>query len=228
MLLIITVTIFIGGCQQSRQKKEEKAIVGVSRQRTELIRRIERKYEDPEAHYQLGKLYQADGLWQKAEYEFGVAMGYDPTHRSAEAALVKTLLSSGNQAKSSLMAESFISQAGFSAAASLMLGKAFQQEALDDYALRCYQRAIALAPNSAGLHKQLGFYYLGKGDKVRAEEYLRRSFQLNPDQPEVAGELGRLGIMVQVPKTVGTGEKIDNAFKNLFNKEQKEAKKAGL
>ena len=33
-----------------------------------------------------------------------------------------------------------------------------------------------------------------------AEEYLRRSFQLNPYQPEVAGELGRMGVVVQIPR----------------------------
>jgi hypothetical protein len=29
---------------------------------------------------------------------------------------------------------------------------------------------------------------------------LVRSFQLNPNQPEVAGELGRLGVVVRIPR----------------------------
>lgn len=227
VFILIVTAVFLGGCQNAQQKEEIK-IVGADQHKVQLMQRIEKKYEDPAAHYELGKMYQADGLWQKAEFEFNVAMGYDPTHRKAEAALVKTLLDSGSQARATLMAENFMNQASYSASASLLLGRAFQKELLDDYALACYHQALGLAPNSAGLNKQVGYYYLAKGDNVRAEEYLRRSFQLNPNQPEVAGQLGRLGIMVQVPKKKESGLKIDKLFENLFNKEKKEAKKAGL
>jgi Flp pilus assembly protein TadD len=60
-------------------------------------------------------------------------------------------------------------------------------------------QAIHLAPTSAKVHKQLGYYYLSKNDKVRAEEYFKRSFNLDPVQPDVAGELGRLGVEVRIP-----------------------------
>ena len=224
-MLALISAVLIGGCKTTQQKQEA-SIVSADQHRAKLLQRIEKKYEDPEAHYQLGKLYQGDGLWQKAEFEFNVAMGYDPTHRKAEAALIRTLIDSGNQARATLMAENFMNQASYSASASLMLGRAFQKELLDDYALACYQQALSLAPNSAGLNKQIGYYYLSKADNVRAEEYLRRSFQLNPDQPEVAGQLGRLGIMVQVPKK--QPNTFDKMWDSVFNKEKKEAKKAGL
>jgi Flp pilus assembly protein TadD len=71
-------------------------------------------------------------------------------------------------------------------------------------------QALRLAPNSARVHRQLGYYYLSKNDKVRGEEYLKRSFQLDPVQPEVAGELGRLGVEVRIPrKTEKRTKKID-------------------
>ena len=65
-----------------------------------------------------------------------------------------------------------------------------------------------MSPNSAVIYKQMGLYYKNKGDIVRAEENLRRSFQLNPNQPEVAGVLGRMGVMVQIPR--GAGNNTDN------------------
>jgi hypothetical protein len=40
---------------------------------------------------------------------------------------------------------------------------------------------------------------LGKGDKEHAKEYFVRSFQLDPKQQEVAGELGKLGVEVKIP-----------------------------
>ena len=97
-----------------------------------------------------------------------------------------------------------MNQAGTSASASLRLGQAFQRELLDDYAVACYQQALGLAPNSAAIHRQIGYYYLSKTDKVRAEGYLRRSFQIDPYQAEVAGVLGRMGVVVQVPRKTGT------------------------
>jgi hypothetical protein len=53
----------------------------------------------------------------------------------------------------------------------------------------------------------LGYYYLSKNDTVRAKEYFTRSFQLDPGQPEVAGELGRLGVEVRIPGKVETTTK---------------------
>jgi tetratricopeptide (TPR) repeat protein len=73
---------------------------------------------------------------------------------------------------------------------------------LDEYALTCYQQALRLAPNSAKINRQIGYYYLSKGNKAQGKDYLSRSFQLNPNQPDVAGELGRLGVVVKVPRKV--------------------------
>ena len=87
---------------------------------------------------------------------------------------------------------------------------AFQKEILDEYAMACYQQALRRAPNSAKIHRQMGYYYLSKGDRARAQDYLTRSFHLDPHQPEVAGELGRLGVPVRIPrKTQKSTKKLD-------------------
>ncbi|MCK5473714.1 MAG: hypothetical protein KAI59_06740 [Planctomycetes bacterium] len=114
--------------------------------------------------------------------------------------MVKSLQASGDQAKSDLSAEIYISQVNASAVESLKLGLAFQKQQLDDYALQCYQQALRLAPNSPKINRQIGYYYLSRGDKEQAKSYLTRSFNLDSNQPEVAGELGRLGVGVQVPR----------------------------
>lgn len=190
---------------------------GAASEKAELLMQIERKYESPEAHYKLGKLYFGDGLWNKAEWEYNVALGFKPGYYEAQAAMVKTLIVSGNEPRSTFAAEQYINQAATSAKRSLLLGQAFQKEGLDDYALACYQQALGLAPSSAALYRQIGYYHLSKGDKIRAEENLRRSFQLDPYQAEVAGELGRLGVIVQIPrKKQSDGKNLDK----LLNKNQ--------
>lgn len=210
-VLAVIIAVLVGACQKVGEKTISEVTVGQTQERKmELLNQIEAKYENPQAHYELGKLYQADGLWDKAEWHYNVALGFDPIHRQAQAAIVKLLAESGNGARSELSAEIYMNQAGTSASASLRLGQAFQKELMDEYAVACYQQALALAPNSAAIHRQIGYYYLSKGDRVRAEEYLKRSFAIDPYQAEVAGVLGRLGVVVQIPrKTEANTKKLD-------------------
>ncbi|AQT67314.1 lipoprotein NlpI [Anaerohalosphaera lusitana] len=218
--LILTAVFLVAGCDMfggAQKDKEEPVVISSEQRKTELLEKIEKDYDNAELHYELGKIYQADGLWQKAETQFSRAIGFDPVHRKAEAALVKTLTLAGEEDRAAPLAKNYLSQAQYSPEASLRLGRAFQQEGLNDYAITAYKQALDLAPNSAGLNKQIGYYYLAQGDKVRAEEYLRRSFQLNPNQPEVAGELGRMGVIVQVPKEKKTsGSQLDKLIDKLF------------
>ena len=207
--LLVCILLLLSGCGGKARPKE----VGrteAEKKKVKLQKAIEKKFEDAESHFKLGKLYQADGLWAQAEDQYGIALNFDPVHRQAQASRVKALVSGGDAAKSKLLADEYIKQASISAAASLQLALAFQEQGLDEYALKCYQQALYMAPNSAKINRQIGFYYLGKGNKDTAREYLSRSFQLNPNQPDVAGELGRLGVAVKIPrKTEKSTKKLD-------------------
>jgi tetratricopeptide (TPR) repeat protein len=214
--LAFLICIFLlGGCngKANEPKGVEKSVS--ERKKAELLKQIDRKFEDAEAHFRLGQLHQADGLWSQAEHQYSTALSFDPVHRQAQAARVKVLMAGGNTTKAKMLAEEYIELASNSATASLRLGLAFQAQRMDDYALKCYQRALHLAPNSAKINRQIGYYYLSKGDKDLAREYLSRSFQLNKNQPEVAGELGRLGVPVRIPpKTVKDTKKLDKMVDN--------------
>jgi tetratricopeptide (TPR) repeat protein len=187
---------------------QQAGITGVDRGRNipldakkaEVLKVLDRKFENPQAHFELGQIYQTEGLTQKAEYHYNVALSFDPSHVQAQAAMVKLFLNSSNPAKGKTYADLYVTQSG-SEVQLLRLAKAFQAEQLDEYALTCYQQALRVAPESAEVSKQLGFFYLARNDKARAKEYLVRSFQLDPRQPEVANELGRLGVEVRIPQT---------------------------
>ncbi len=172
--------------------------------KAQLQREIDRKYDNPHPHYELGRLYLSESLYDQAENQFNIALSFDPAHRMSQAALVKTLMQKGQTEKAKMAAEMYVNQVSGSAGESLRLAMGFQKEQLDEYAMPCYRRAMSLAPNSSRILRQIGFYYLSKGDKLQAKEYLSRSFQLNPDQPDVARELGRLGIAVKIPRTSQT------------------------
>lgn len=206
-------TIFLAGCNSymtdvSSTGKVKKTPGELDK--TALLKILDRKFENPDAHYELGQIYQSERQWIKAEYHYNVALGFDPVHREAQAAMVKVFLDSGDDAKAKTYADIYMNQVAGSANSAFRLGWAFQKQLLDEYAFDCYMQALHLAPNSAKVHRQLGYYYLSKNDKVRGEEYLKRSFQLDPLQPEVAGELGRLGVEVRIPrKTEKRTKKID-------------------
>jgi len=83
----------------------------------------------------------------------------------------------------------------------LRLAWEFEKLDLDKHAERCFNQALVVGPDSFEVNKQVGFYYLGKNDRARARQYLSRSFELNPRQPDVAGALGTLGVVVESPES---------------------------
>ena len=197
-LVLLACAVLLGGCESGETKDVE--MTPAEREKARLLRAVDRNFENPQAHFELGRLYQADGLWTQAEHQYNITLSFDPVHREAQAAMVKVLADGGNAAKSALSADIYMNQTSGSAAGSLRLGLAFQNQGLDEYAFACYRQALHLAPNSAKVNRQIGYYYLSRNEKVRAQDYLRRSFQLNSNQPEVAGELGRLGVAVKIPR----------------------------
>lgn len=201
LVLCACIPMFIGiSCRPVRISKESRSPTEL--RKAKLLKQLDLKFENPDVHFELGQLYQAEGQWAKAEYHYNVALEFDPAHKPAQAAMVKGLIKSGNTAKAEQYAKTYINLASSSATASLQLADSFDKQGLDEYAIASYQQALRLAPDSSEVHKQVGYYYLRKGDKAKAKDYLSRSFQINPNQPDVSGELGRLGIVVKIPREV--------------------------
>lgn len=221
-LALLVCTLLFCGCQSGRAKVKEVPRTPTDKKKAELLKRIDRKFEDAEAHYELGTMYQADGLWSQAEYEYNTTLSFDPVHRGAQAATVKVLMESGDTNKSHDYVDIYMNQTSNSAYDSLQLAMAFQKHGLDKYSLDCYQQALRLAPSSYRVNRQIGYYYLSKGNQEEAKNYLSRSFQINANQPEVAGELGRLGVAVKIPRKV---EKQTTKIDKMAEPSGKEIKK---
>ncbi len=202
---LLFCTLLIVGCNKEAQSTGTNTIQQISAEekKAQLLKSLDRKFENPDAHYELGRLYQAEGQWSQAEWRYHRALNFDPVHWQAQAAMVKLFIDSGEPTKARNYADIYINKVSVSPTQSLELALAFQNERLDKYAMVCFQQALNLAPNSSEIHKKIGYYYLSRNDKERAKEYFTRSFQLDPRQPEVAGELGRLGVEVRIPTKIG-------------------------
>jgi len=213
LVVFLLLVLLVCGCEEGRKSETEveAPLVDSNTRKVELQQRLAKKYNDPDTHYELGKIYQSEGLWDKAIFEFEIAKSYDPVNWESVAAIIKTLYQDGKKERAGAMSAKYIKKSGYSAGSSLGLGKAFQGELLDDEALKCYSQALTIAPDSAEVNKQIGYYYHEKNDLIRAEQFFRRSFDIKPT-PEVAGALGRLGIGVELPGLQQIeGEKEDGA-----------------
>ena len=205
-LIFFFCPLLISGCNEQETEIDRIRKMPANERKAELLKLLDRRFENPDAHFELGQLYHAKGQWSQAQWRYNRTLSFDPVHRRAQGAMVKLFLDSGNTAKAKTHADVYMDQVAGSASGLLRLGSGFQGQQLDDYAMACYQEALRLAPDSANVHKQMGYYYLSKNNEVRAKEYLIRSFELDPRQPEVAGELGRLGVEVRIPQET---EKLD-------------------
>lgn len=202
---LFVALLLVVGCQEKEKTEEglDMQVVEstpVDLEKASLQKKIDKRFENPQAHFELGQLYRYDAAFEKAFQEYQVALQLKPGHKGAQAAIVKSNFEVGNNEKAKILADIYINQSKSSAKSSLLLGNALQKAGLDDYALICYENALMLAPNSAALHRQMAYYYKRKGDITRAQEYFKRSFQLDPYNSEVAGELGKLGIAVEIPR----------------------------
>ena len=189
--ILVAAILVIGGC--SKPDTSAPTIAKLNAQ-------LKLRFENPVAHYQLGQIYQQQGDWNKAASEYDLAVKFDPVFWDAEAGMIKVLRMAGEEQKSAQMLQMYLRSASLVPEDSLALGSAFERQNVDDGALAAYEQALKMQPKSAAVNKKIGYYYLSRNNKDMAKTYLRRSFELDPYQPDVAGELGKMGIIVKTPE----------------------------
>jgi len=200
---VLACAVLFGGCnggEAGSPAGDNTEVTSYADKRADLWRQLDRKFENSDVHFKLGESFRSDGLWTQARYHFDTALRFDPANRAAQAAMVRMLADCGEDAKAGALARRYIKSLDSSWEETLELGKAFRAEQVDAYALACYQQAVRLKPDSAEAHKAMGYYYLSKNNREIAKEHLKQSFRLDPMQVEVAGDLGRLGVEVRVPR----------------------------
>jgi len=202
-MLFGAVLLTLSGCGDGvRSPRPANPITPATSDPTEaqLLAELQQKFENPQAQYELARVYHKAQNWNRAEWYYSNALSFDPANKEAQAGLVKLFIDRGETAKAERYANSYIRQAAPSVREMLRLGWEFKRLQLDDYTLRCFRQALEADPASDEANKQMGYYYFEKGDTAKAKQYLMRSFELNPRQPDVAGTLGKLGVVVQLPE----------------------------
>ena len=148
ILEVAFCTLLVAGCKNntstSRVDQNVKAAADIHK--AELLKELDKKWENPPVHFELGQLYHAAGDYSKAEYYYNQALNFNPAYREVQAAIVKLQLDKGDKSRADWLANSYMTQVASIPEQLLSLGMAFDKQGLDDYALKCYQEALKTAP----------------------------------------------------------------------------------
>ncbi len=77
----------------------------------------------------------------------------------------------------------------------LLLAKVFRYSGDADSAIDAYNRAVLLDPSDAGVSREAGLYFVQIGKTQTAEPLLKRAYNSNPSDTEVATALRSIGIV---------------------------------
>ena len=204
-LMSCLFALCLTGCYQPNPRVDRQQIESMANPEAYLLSLLDQRYINPDVHCELGRYYHSQHQDTKALHHYQTALGFDPAHRPTQAAMIKLYLDQGKMSQAQELMQRYQRQIGSSPQQLVELGDALEGEGLDNYALSCYQQALKLGPDLAPTNKYLGLYYLKHNDLDQAKQYLKRSFDINPNQPDVAKHLGELGVTVQVPTDYGTG-----------------------
>ncbi len=75
----------------------------------------------------------------------------------------------------------------------ILKGREYAQESDMDQAQLAFRQAVAVEPDNAAAHAELGLFYLRCGNKADARESLRRAYELDHKTPGVTEALAQLG-----------------------------------
>ena len=199
VLCVLSILVLSSGCDNHFKQNQDSSLVAFPDKEKFLLASLNHRFDNPDVHCELGRLYTQEGLWDKAQYHFNVALGLNPSHRKSQAGQIKMLIERGYIYEADSLVDRYKQQLWISTVELLELAKALAGEDLDEIALSYYNHALKMRPNSSYANKEIGFFYLRRDRIEQAKQYLKRSFELDPNQQDVAVELGRLGIVIEVP-----------------------------
>jgi Flp pilus assembly protein TadD len=198
-LMMFLILGELSGCALQSPDVDRTYVDTIPDKESYLLSKLDQRFENPEVHCELGRYYQSEGKWDKAEYHFKTALGFDPAHRETQAAYVKMLKDKGDRTAADQAIQRYQRQLATDSEQMVYLAVALADEHLDSYAVSCFERALQIDPTSWDANKQIGMFYMNHDERDKAKDYLSKSFKLNPNQPVVANALGLLGVVVEVP-----------------------------
>jgi len=199
MSFILVCVVLVSGCVRQKTVVTTTNMPLVPDKESYLKSQLQNHFANPDVHCELGRHYLSEGLLDKAKYHFEASLGCDPAHRNTQAAYIKLFIVSHDSHKAAQLFTKYKKQLLSSPRQMCKLAKALGEEGLDEFSLNCFEQALVASPESAETHRQLGYFHSARGETQKALIHFQASIRLNPNQADIAGELGRMGIALEKP-----------------------------
>lgn len=143
-------------------------------------------------HFNLGRLYRKRGQEKLAEYHLRRTRSLDPTYPRVNELLAEILLKRNAIAESIRILTQCLENNPYSSPAHLLLGRAYGisrqwQKAFDEFV-----SGVDMDPDNAQGWQLCGEALLSLRRLDEAEQYLKKSLELNPHQSDAVADLGNL------------------------------------
>jgi len=221
MLLILVVW---QGCGVEAVRSNRRAQVYLEHDKyeaakQELERSVNLDFENPASHYWLAKCYAALNETTKAEWEYALAVRFDPVNDLFQMSYIKFLNDNGKEKESLRATKVFLEHKEGAMRDFLRLGDTFIAEKMDKQGLMAYFAAAKVEPKNVTPLLTVADYFASKGDKEKESEYRVKAFKINPYYPGLAKWLGEHGLRVDVPEPPDYPPRPTELEKELFELE---------
>jgi len=200
MITVVSAILFTG-CGPTSISLNNDAVAHlevneVSEAESLLQQSLNLNFENPQTHLYLGQCFKQQGRYEKAIYEYRLAVKFRPSFLPAQMALIKTLSEDGQPVASTVQAKNFLEFKTDSVDSLIEIGNTFAEQKLHEQALIAYKQAHNINPNSAAGTVALGDYYFSIGQNEAGLQCYKDAFVIDPIFPGLSRKLGEQGMKV--------------------------------
>lgn len=176
---------------------------------------LEKDPKYAEAHYNLGRVYKAQGFIKEALIEFQIALKINPAYLAARRELdsIKASLEQDVRSQLKIQGQETVQQTEFStlpADEAEKKGRQFLNQGKSQEAIRYFEQALRQKPNDGQLLKMVGYLYFQQNRFSNALEYYSRAREYLPVDAEVPYALGLIYMKTKMP------EKAEDVFRQTL------------
>ena len=171
----------------------------------EFKQALEKDPRYPEAHYNLGRVYKAQGFMKEAIIQFQIAVQIKPDYLAARRELeaIQQTLATDVAAQQKIQGRETIQQTEFDtipADQAVSRAREMLNQGRPEEAIRYYEVALRERPEDAALNKMLGFLRFRQNRFSDALESYTRAQKNSPTDPEIPYAIGLIYMKTQAPE----------------------------
>jgi tetratricopeptide (TPR) repeat protein len=164
---------------------------------------IDPKYA--EAHFNLGRVYKAQGFIKEALIEFQIALKLNPSYLAAkrEFEALKSSLEEDVRTQLKIQGQETLDKTRFEpipAAEAEKKAKQLLNQGRTAEAIRYFEQALRQKPDDVALNKMLGFLYFRQNSFTNSLERYSKAMDLLPVDPEIPYAIGLIHMKTKFPE----------------------------